>query len=154
VNNDKIKSTILVAIFVSIASQIHFSVFSNGFIVALSVLIMAIFMYLLENVTPTYIAICSGIFSPLIRMIFLMFDGESLQVASYAALPDMVFFFTYAICYPLVYKFVIKEERNLTNYPSALFLCDFLSTTIYLWLISLTASKELSILLLKLLECR
>ena len=28
------------------------------------------------------------------------------------------------------------------------------STTIYLWLISLTASKELSILLLKLLECR
>ena len=29
-----------------------------------------------------------------------------------------------------------------------------LSTTIYLWLISLTASKELSILLLKLLECR
>ena len=28
-----------------------------------------------------------------------------------------------------------------------------LPTTIYLWLISLTASKELSILLLKLLEC-
>ena len=28
-----------------------------------------------------------------------------------------------------------------------------LSTTIYLWLISLTASKELSILLLKLLKC-
>ena len=28
-----------------------------------------------------------------------------------------------------------------------------LSTTIYLWLISLTASKELSILLLKLLQC-
>ena len=27
-------------------------------------------------------------------------------------------------------------------------------TTIYLWLISLTSSKELSILLLKLLECR
>ena len=28
------------------------------------------------------------------------------------------------------------------------------STTIYLWLISLTASKELSILLLKLLKCK
>ena len=28
------------------------------------------------------------------------------------------------------------------------------STTIYLWLISLTSSKELSILLLKLLECK
>ena len=31
---------------------------------------------------------------------------------------------------------------------------EILSTTIYLWLITLTASKELSILLLKLLECR
>ena len=31
---------------------------------------------------------------------------------------------------------------------------DALSTTIYLWLIPLTASKELPILLLKLLECR
>ena len=29
----------------------------------------------------------------------------------------------------------------------------FQATTIYLWLISLTASKELSILLLKLLKC-
>ena len=29
-----------------------------------------------------------------------------------------------------------------------------ISTTIYLWLIPLTSSKELSILLLKLLECR
>ena len=35
-----------------------------------------------------------------------------------------------------------------------LYVLQILSTTIYLWLISLTASKELSILLLKLLECR
>ena len=41
--------------------------------------------------------------------------------------------------------FRIPEERKKTY---------LLSTTIYLWLISLTASKELSILLLKLLECR
>ena len=142
-NNDKIKSTILVAIFVSIASQIHVNLFSDGFIVALSVLIMAIFMYLLENVTPTYIAICSGIFSPLLRMFFLMFDGKSLEVASYAALPDMVFFFTYAICYPLVYKVIIKEERNLINYPSALFLCDFLSNIAEMCMRSIQAGHNL-----------
>ena len=34
------------------------------------------------------------------------------------------------------------------------YMVDYLPTTIYLWLISLTSSKELSILLLKLLECR
>ena len=38
--------------------------------------------------------------------------------------------------------------------PTELVAFVLFSTTIYLWLISLTASKELSILLLKLLECR
>ncbi|XVG95537.1 ATP-binding protein [Eubacteriales bacterium KG127] len=124
---DKIKTTLLVAVFVSVASQISFNIFSDGFIVALSVLIMAIFMYLFDNVTPSYIAFCSGIFSPLLRLIFLMINGENFANASQAALPDMVFFFTYAISYPLVYKFIIKEKRNLINYPTALFLCDFFS---------------------------
>ena len=48
-----------------------------------------------------------------------------------------------------------KEETQLSNSYNqefqSLLLFSF-PTTIYLWLISLTASKELSILLLKLLE--
>ena len=49
----------------------------------------------------------------------------------------------------LLVSFFISKNRFTFLVISAL-----LSTTIYLWLISLTASKELSILLLKLLECR
>ena len=56
-----------------------------------------------------------------------------------------------------VHRRTVKEVAG-----QSIFLCPdiavweryILSTTIYLWLISLTASKELSILLLKLLECR
>ena len=52
--------------------------------------------------------------------------------------------------FPAIFTFKI-EVKN----PNMHFQFDtLLSTTIYLWLISLTASKELSILLLKLLECR
>jgi len=43
--------------------------------------------------------------------------------------------------YPILKRAVYYVARDLS------------STTIYLWLISLTASKELSILLLKLLKC-
>ena len=43
-----------------------------------------------------------------------------------------------------------EKEFNVDN----LILKILSPTTIYLWLISLTSSKELSILLLKLLECR
>ena len=52
----------------------------------------------------------------------------------------MNFWFHYQVCLYLPDQF--------------LYVLQILSTTIYLWLISLTASKELSILLLKLLECR
>ena len=48
----------------------------------------------------------------------------------------------------------ISNNIYLPFFLSAVFLAFFLPTTIYLWLISLTSSKELSILLLKLLECR
>ncbi len=143
VDKEKVKSTLLVAIFVSMASQISFHIFSGGFIIALSVLIMAIFMYLLDNVTPTYIAICSGIFSPLFRMLFLVVSGTDIQEASTAALPDMAFFFTYAISYPLIYKFVIKEPRNLVNYPTALFLCDFFSNMSEMTMRSIEAGQNL-----------
>ena len=46
----------------------------------------------------------------------------------------------------------MKSEKRFQVFAHAVLI--LLSTTIYLWLISLTASKELSILLLKLLECR
>ncbi|MDY4061173.1 MAG: ATP-binding protein [Anaerovoracaceae bacterium] len=143
IDKEKVKSTLLVAIFVSIASQISFHIFSGGFIVALSVLIMAIFMYLLDNVTPTYIAICSGIFSPLLRMLFLVERGIDIQAASMAALPDIAFFFTYAMAYPLIYKFIIKEPRSLVNYPTALFLCDFFSNMSEMTMRSIEAGKNL-----------
>ena len=49
----------------------------------------------------------------------------------------------------------IDFDNALKEYmDTPLLTSELLSTTIYLWLISLTASKELSILLLKLLECR
>lgn len=143
INKEKAKSTLLVAIFVSLASQVSFHLFSGGFIIALSVMIMAIFMYLIENVTPTYIAICSGIFSPLFRMLFLIVNGVDFHDASAAALPDIAFFFTYAISYPLIYKFIIKEPRNLVNYPTALFLCDFFSNMSEMTMRSVQARENL-----------
>ena len=46
-----------------------------------------------------------------------------------------------------------RKQRGLSAEELAE-IADLSTTTIYLWLISLTSSKELSILLLKLLECR
>ena len=46
----------------------------------------------------------------------------------------------------IIYLYFLRYCADMHNFALS-------STTIYLWLISLTASKELSILLLKLLKC-
>ena len=64
-NREKILKTISVALFVSMAALIRFNFITEGFIVAMSVLIMGIFIYCYEDLSPMYIAALSGIFSPL-----------------------------------------------------------------------------------------
>ena len=48
----KIKKTIYIAIFVSLASQIRFNFITDGFIIAMSVAVMAIFIYCYEDLSP------------------------------------------------------------------------------------------------------
>ena len=59
-NPKTIKQTILVAFFVSIALQIHFNFLTEGFIIALSSVVMAIFIYCYVDLSAGYIAILSG----------------------------------------------------------------------------------------------
>ncbi len=125
---NKIRETLSIAIFVSLAAQISFNFITGGFIIALSVVVMAIFIYCYENLSPTYIAFCSGIFSPLIRLFFMLLSGEvDWSHASNMALPDMVFFFSYGTFYPLIYFAIIKQPKNLRNFPYAIFMCEILS---------------------------
>ena len=45
----KLKRTLFVAIFVSLASQVKFNFITDGFIVAMSVVVMSIFIYCYEE---------------------------------------------------------------------------------------------------------
>ena len=61
--------------------------------------------------------------------------------------------FPYVLSQPTeLYESYDSRYRSDDYHISLLFHCPAPPTTIYLWLIPLTASKELSILLLKLLE--
>lgn len=123
----KIKKTIYIAIFVSLASQIRFNFITDGFIIAMSVAVMAIFIYCYEDLSPRYVAFCSGIFSPLIRLLFMVLEGGQPGLTAILVIPDMAFFFTYGILYTLVYKYIIRAPKDIRNFPYVIFLCDFLS---------------------------
>ena len=125
----KIKKTILIAFFVSISAQINFEFLTEGFIVAMSSVVMAIFVYCYEDLSPAYIIILSGIFSPLFRYVTICLQTGIWGHSALIVLPDMIFFFSYAAIYVLLYKFVFKAPKSLLNFPAALFFCDMLSNT-------------------------
>ena len=126
-DSKKIKNTILVAFFVSIAAQIHFDFLTEGFIVAMSSVVMAIFIYCYEYLSPKYIIILSGIFSPLFRLIVEYIQNGELGYTVHNVLPDVVFFFSYAAIYTILYDHVIKAPKNMANFPIVIFFCDMLS---------------------------
>lgn len=131
-NKNKIKKTIIMAFFVSLAGQMQLDVITEGFIVALSVLVMGIFIYCYEDLSPMYMAFCSGIFSPLVRFFILIFSKEDLLHGAFLAIPDMAFFFSYGIIYTVIYKYIINGPKTLRNFPYVIFFCDFFSNIIEL----------------------
>lgn len=129
---DKVKKTLLIAIFVSLAAQIRFNFITDGFIIAMSVLVMSIFIYCYDGLSPIYIAFCSGIFSPLFRMVILLAEGGSWQSTVQMAVPDMVFFFSYGTIYTLLYRYAVREPKTIKNFPIVIFICDISSNTMEL----------------------
>lgn len=128
----KVKKTIFIALFVSLAAQIRFNFITDGFIVAMSVLVMAIFIYCYEDLSPRYIAFCSGIFSPLFRLLILIAEGEQSSTTAALVIPDMAFFFAYGILYPLIYKYIVRTPKIIRNFSYVVFTCDFLSNLVEL----------------------
>lgn len=120
------KITIYITAFVSLASLININFIPEGFIVAMSVLVMGIFIYCYEDLSAMYIAALSRVFSPLFRMLVTQFEVK-ISSKAYLVLPDMAFFFTCGILFTFLYKYVVKEPKNMVNFNMVVFLCDFIS---------------------------
>lgn len=123
----KIKRTIILAIFVSAASQVKFNFLTEGFIVAMSVMVMAIFIYCYEDLSAMYIAFCSGIFAVFFRLFITLLENGHFEQTSLLVLPDLAFFFTYGIVYTFIFSHIIKKPKSMRNFPLVVFTCDLCS---------------------------
>lgn len=139
----KAKRTFIVAICVSSASMIRLNVITEGFIVALSVLVMEIFIYCYEDLAAGYIAVLSGIFSPFFRLMITFFQEDNLDSLLPLILPDMGFFFTYAIVFTVICKYIYKKPKSIKTYPFIICACDFLSNCEELTVRSVIADEVL-----------
>lgn len=109
----------------SLASQLSINMFQSGFIIALSPLMMAIFLYLFKDLNSFRACCFMTVFSPLVRLVATIIEtGDALTSMRYV-LPDMGYFFAYALLFAYA-------TRNMGYSPYHMFyfrlaLCDFFS---------------------------
>lgn len=124
---NRIEKTLLIAVCVSLASQVKFDFITEGFVIAMSVTVMAIFIYCYEDLSAVYVILCSGFCSPLLRFLLELSKGSAFSDTLLLVLPDVSFFLTFALWYTVIYRYIIKKPRDIRNFPYVIFVCDFLS---------------------------
>jgi len=124
----KIKSIFTIAIGVALASQIKINFFVPGFIVALSVVILPVFLYFYKQFNPIEILFVTGIIYPLYRGMFLYFDTNNLHTTIGFIGANVLFYFSYGILFYLLYW--KKKKKGITDLFFSAFLCDLFSNII------------------------
>lgn len=112
----------------SIASQIYLNMFVDGFIIAMSVVMMGIFLYIFKDLESVLAIMLIGICSPIFRLVVMLWKGGTWIDSALLCLPDMAFFFAYAFFFGILLRKLGFSPYK--NYYIRLALCDFLSNCV------------------------
>ncbi|MBU3071872.1 ATP-binding protein [Clostridium estertheticum] len=126
----KIKSIFIIAIVVALASQVNINIFAPGFIIALSVAILPVFLYFYKQINPIEILFATGIIYSLYKGMFLYFSTNNFHITIRFIETDVLFYFSYGILFYLLYWKKKKKKKGITYLFFCAFLCDLLSNII------------------------
>lgn len=135
ISNDDSKKTVffgswikilLLAFAVGISSEIKLSAAASGFIIALSVLLMGLFLYYFEEINSLHFILCCAIVSPMIRFISEAYagNGANVEESFIEIIPDVAFFVVYAVVYTFMYVRIFDEGKAIRNFPVVIFSSD------------------------------
>lgn len=88
----------------SLASQISLNMFNSGFILALSPLMMSIFLYLFKDLDPFRACCWMSLFSPLVRFTVELLKTENFDSTLLYVFPDVGFFLGFGIFFAIIAK--------------------------------------------------
>lgn len=108
----------------SLASQISLNMFQSGFILAMSPLMMCVFLYLFKDL-DSFKAIClMTFFSPLVRFLVELIKGGSFGNTFLYVFPDAGFFFGFALAYTYITNKLGYSPYHF--FYIRIVICDFL----------------------------
>ncbi len=112
------------AFIVGISSEVRLTAITSGFIIAMSVLMMSLFLYCFEERTPARFILCCAVISPLVRLINEFYLWHDFKRSLLEVIPDTGFFVVYALVYSLLYRKVFLESKTVRNFPIMIFFAD------------------------------
>lgn len=143
-NAGKRRKTFLVAAFVSLSSLVSFNFLTNlteGFIIALSIVVMEVFLYCFEDLTPMFVAGLSGILSPMFRFALAAAFSRNVPYAANRELPAFAYYFAFGIVFTLIYRLFFARTKNLKTFPAVIFFSDIAGNTAELLLRSVISAR-------------
>ena len=86
----------------SLASQISLDMFQSGFILAMSPLMMMVFLYLFKDLDAFKACCLMAFFSPLVRLTIMVINGGEIGESLLYVFPDAGFFLGFAITFAYI----------------------------------------------------
>lgn len=123
-----IKRMVMIGAIVSVSVNFSLNLFTEGFIITLSVVVLSILLYKNQDLNPVCICFVTGIMSPLFRLILVGLEFMNLGMAFYRVWPDVMFYFTFGIIYYFIYY--RRNKKDLTRFGMAVLVSDFLSNIV------------------------
>ena len=133
---------LMLAFVVGISSEVKFTAITSGFIIAMSVLMMNLFLYSFESDRPLPFILSCSIISPFVRLINELYTRHDLSRSLMEVIPDAVFFMVYAIVYYILYYQVFLGEKTVRNFPLMIFFADAIGNTAELLLRSVMFQRN------------
>lgn len=123
----KYQRIIIAAICVALASQVQFQAFAPGFIIALSALLLPIFLYFNQDINPLQLGCAIAIASPVFRGFILLLTHNSAHVVAYT-IADILYFLLYTVIYYLLYWRLVYH--NDVAFFLTIIICDYASNVL------------------------
>ncbi|MBT9671923.1 GHKL domain-containing protein [Secundilactobacillus kimchicus] len=126
---------LLAAICISLASQVNFQIFTSGFILAFSPLIMPIFLYYNDDVNPFQLVLAVAFASPMFRgfQLLLTHNGTGTQILLHM-LAEIAFYLCYGTLYYILYW--RRGQRTNSAFFLSIIICDYLSNILEICLLT------------------
>ncbi|MBA2913567.1 sensor histidine kinase [Limosilactobacillus frumenti] len=139
----KYQRIIIAAICVALASQVQLNAFTPGFIIALSALLLPIFLYFNQDIHPLQLGCAIAIASPVFRGVVLLLTKSSAHVVTYTV-ADIVYFLLYTLIYYLLYWRLVYH--NDIAFFLTIIICDYAANVLEIGLLTDFAGYTIHVL--------